>query len=348
MFTKTFTLALLVVYAEARFGQEQIPAAAIQALGDFGNPGEAATLAGQVPSALLAGSNACDKLSLADEIVAALGNSAEVIAAAQGLVGAEKNTNPFAVAIPSLCSDVDLPATAELQGIIPLIDPDTEGADVQNANAATSLQTPFDADGLSVADISAAQGFANFTAQGSDGSTEDVAGADEEDAGEEEDVNENDEEEEEDAGNAVQCGGAAAPANGEDDAADDEENADADADVDGAGDGLTTSSIAGLDFGLCIPTMDLLGGRNNRPVDELTFAPNDALLVTLQPEALDPLIIINFLCDALTNFCDANQAAKDACEAAQDDFEAIEDLARDASTAQDWNAALGFANVAFE
>ena len=92
-----------------------------------------------------------------------LGNDAQVIAVAAKLVQAEKNTNPFAVAIPSICSDANLPATAALRGIVPLIDPDTTGADVQNANAASSLTNPFAAQGLSVADISSANGFTNFT-----------------------------------------------------------------------------------------------------------------------------------------------------------------------------------------
>lgn len=54
--------ALLVAYVEARFGQEQVPVAAIQALGDFGNPGDAGTLSGQVPGVLLAAASPCDKV----------------------------------------------------------------------------------------------------------------------------------------------------------------------------------------------------------------------------------------------------------------------------------------------
>jgi len=80
-------------------------------------------------------------------------------------VAAEKNFNPGAQAIPDICSDAGLPATEALRGIVPLVDPAVTGADVQNANSAQSLQTPFDAAGLSVADIVAANGFSNFTAQ---------------------------------------------------------------------------------------------------------------------------------------------------------------------------------------
>lgn len=263
MYTKAAALALLIAFAEARFGQEQVPAPAVAALSDFGNPGEAATLAGQVPGVILAGANACDKLVLADQIVDTLGNDPAVIAAAQALVGAEKNTNPFVVDIPSICSDANLPATAELRGIIPLIDPDTDGADVQNANAAASLANPLNADGLSVADVTSNAGFNNFTAQGSDGAVEDVAGganngadegADDGAAGGEEDVA--------GGGNAPQCGGGvvAAPNNG---GAEEEGGADAGA----AGDGINSSTIAGLDFGLCVPTIDLKGGRNGRPAE---------------------------------------------------------------------------------
>jgi hypothetical protein len=62
MSTKAILIAALLAVVEARFGQEQSAAAAISALGDFGNPGAAATLAGQSPSVLLAAANPCDKV----------------------------------------------------------------------------------------------------------------------------------------------------------------------------------------------------------------------------------------------------------------------------------------------
>ncbi len=105
------------------------------------------------------------QLELADKIVAELGNDPEVIAGAAALVAAEKNFNPFAQQIPTICSDATLPATPELRGIVPLVDPAVVGADVQNANSAKSLANPFADNGLSVADISKAQGFSNFTEQ---------------------------------------------------------------------------------------------------------------------------------------------------------------------------------------
>ena len=151
--SKVAILSALVALTQARFGQEQVPCPAIQALGAFGNPGQAGTLAGQCPGVLLAGANACAKLSLADDIITQLGTDPQVIAAAQGLVNAEKNFNPFAEAIPTICSEAGLPASAELQGIIPLVDPDVTGSDVQNANAAASLANPLNGGG-SVADLS--------------------------------------------------------------------------------------------------------------------------------------------------------------------------------------------------
>jgi hypothetical protein len=186
MQTKSVILLAFATLGQARFGQEGSVQNIIQGLSKFGNPGAAGTLAGQSPGVLLAGANACAKVSdgesscvgdvtapanappqleLADKIVAELGTDAEVIAAAAALVAAEKNFNPFAQQIPTICSNAALPATAELRGIVPLVDPAVVGADVQNANSAKSLANPFTDAGLSVADISKAQGFANFTAQ---------------------------------------------------------------------------------------------------------------------------------------------------------------------------------------
>lgn len=56
------------------------------------------------------------QLQLADQVAALDGAGA--LDAAKALVQAEKNFNPFAVSIPSFCSDPSLPATAELRGIL--------------------------------------------------------------------------------------------------------------------------------------------------------------------------------------------------------------------------------------
>ena len=63
MHSKIIILTAIAAFAEARFGQEGTVQAAIQGLSAFGNPGEAPTLAGQTPGVLLAGANACAKVS---------------------------------------------------------------------------------------------------------------------------------------------------------------------------------------------------------------------------------------------------------------------------------------------
>ena len=88
-----------------------------------------------------------------------------MLAGAAQLVAAEKNFNPSAQSTPTLCSDATLPATAELRGILPLVDPAVGGSDAENQLSAQSLKQPFAADGLSVADVAKQQGFSNFTAQ---------------------------------------------------------------------------------------------------------------------------------------------------------------------------------------
>lgn len=64
--SKIAALSLLLAFAEARFGQEQIPVAAVAALGQagFGGPGVAATIAGSIPGSLLAAAGPCSKVRL--------------------------------------------------------------------------------------------------------------------------------------------------------------------------------------------------------------------------------------------------------------------------------------------
>ncbi|KAK3294340.1 uncharacterized protein B0H64DRAFT_418272 [Chaetomium fimeti] len=154
MQTNLIVLVAFAAVGQARFGQEGSVQSIIQGLSNFGPPGAAGTLAGQTTGVLLAGASACAQLELADEIVATLGNDPEVIAGAAALVAAEKNFNPFAQDVPAICNDANLPATPELRGIVPA-----------NANSAQSLTAPFDDGGLSVADLSRAQGFENFNDQ---------------------------------------------------------------------------------------------------------------------------------------------------------------------------------------
>jgi hypothetical protein len=89
--------------------------------------------------------------------------------------------------------------------------------------------------------------------------------------------------------------------------------------------------------------MARIGGLNGRPADEFTFIPQDPLVAEGQQEALNPNIITNRICDQLTNVCNANDAAKAACESAKAEIEALG--TRDQSTADTWNALLGFAGV---
>lgn len=62
MLAKSLIFAAIVAFVEARFAQEGLVQGSVQALGDFGNPGAAGTLAGQTPGVLLAGANACAKV----------------------------------------------------------------------------------------------------------------------------------------------------------------------------------------------------------------------------------------------------------------------------------------------
>jgi hypothetical protein len=62
MMSKTIILSAFLALAEARFAQEGLVQNVIQGLSNFGNPGEAGTLAGQTPGVLLAGANACAKV----------------------------------------------------------------------------------------------------------------------------------------------------------------------------------------------------------------------------------------------------------------------------------------------
>jgi hypothetical protein len=170
MFTKTAAIAALLAVAQARFGREQVPIPAIAAV-QGGAPGVAPTIAGAAVSDLLAATNACNKLKRGDQIIAELGTGADAIAAAIGMIAAEKNFNPFVQSIPTICSDPTLPATDILRGITPLIDPAVVGSDIANALSASTQKTPLDATGKSVADLLAENGFTNFTSQAADGTT---------------------------------------------------------------------------------------------------------------------------------------------------------------------------------
>lgn len=61
MVSKVFIIAAVIAYVEARFGQEQVPIAAISDV-QGGAGGAAATIAGAAISDLLGGANSCDKV----------------------------------------------------------------------------------------------------------------------------------------------------------------------------------------------------------------------------------------------------------------------------------------------
>jgi hypothetical protein len=277
------------------------------------------------------------QLQTGDKIIAELGTGADAVKAAQDFVAAEQNFNPFVQSIPTLCSDPTLPATEILRGIVPLIDPAVGGSDIANKLSAQSLVTPFDATGLSVAQVFAANGFTNFT-------TKDLAGT---------------------VGAAPDGTGAAPPAEttaatGEAPAATEAPVAECPASAPAATEApaattlqtvvvpaastaaaeapAATGATGGVDFGLCDPTMKFEGGLGGRPATEFTFQSNDPKIAAIQQEALNPNIITNRICDELTNQCQANQAAKDLCQKAKAQILALG--TRDQTTADAWNAAV--------
>ncbi|TGO54198.1 hypothetical protein BOTNAR_0275g00090 [Botryotinia narcissicola] len=357
MFSKTILTSLLVALAEARFGQEQGNGAiaAITALSDFGTSGAAASLGGGSIQFLLAAANPCAKLTQADAIVAQLGNDPAVISAARGLVAAEQNFNPFVVSVPNICSDPTLPTTAALRGVVPLIDPAVGGSATENANSATSTTTPFAADGLSVADVMVAQGFSNFTTTDAAGNKGTPSGSSA--AGGSVSTS-NSTASAASSGissvavaavaavssSAVACGGttlttvtmaaAATPAASSSSSA---------ALTNSTSSSSQASSITGLDFGLCVPTIKFEAGLDGRKDTEFTFQAIDPLVNKGQQEALNPNIITNRICDQLANVCNANAAAKTACADAKTKISALG--TRDVTTADAWNTALGFAGA---
>ena len=106
-----------------------------------------------------------------------LGTGADAVAAAIGLVAAEKNVNPFVQQQPAICNDPTLPVNQPLRGITPLVDPDFTNAAVANALSAATVATPLDATGKSVADLLVENGFTDFLGQGVDGTMAPVAAA---------------------------------------------------------------------------------------------------------------------------------------------------------------------------
>lgn len=83
-----------------------------------------------------------------------LGGGPDALAAAIGMVVAEKNTNPFVGGnVQNVCGDASLPVTPELRGITPLIDPDVDVDGAAAQLSAQSAENPLNARGLSVFDL---------------------------------------------------------------------------------------------------------------------------------------------------------------------------------------------------
>ncbi|RDW82589.1 hypothetical protein BP6252_03701 [Coleophoma cylindrospora] len=378
MYSKATLLAILVAVSEARFGQEQVPIAAIGAV-QGGTSGQPATEAGTSIQTLLAAANPCDKLKKADEIVATLGTGADSIAAARGLAGAEQNFNPFVVNIPTICSDPTLPTTLALRGVVPLIDPAVVGSTLENANAKTSLTTPFtQSAGMSVADVMVANGFTNFTTTAADGTkgVPNTSGAVASSSASNSTASTDSSSVAASAASSVASGAcgttmvtvtrsatsaatsaataAAATTTAASVAASNSSSAAGAAStatcatsavtsdpVTGSFAGFVASTDATLDFGCCVPTMKFEAALNGRKATESTFQAIDPLVNKGQQEALNPAIIMNRIVDQLTNVCQANAAAKAAAKAAM----AASTNAKDVSTADAWNTALGFAGA---
>ncbi|KAJ9603979.1 hypothetical protein H2200_011501 [Cladophialophora chaetospira] len=328
MFARTSVLAALLVVAQARFNQEQIPIPAIAAV-QGGSPGVAQTIAGAAISDLLAASNACNKLKRGDQIISELGTGADAIAAAIGIVAAEKNFNPFVQSIPTICSDPTLPASDVLRGITPLIDPAVVGSDIANALSEKSKATPLDATGKSVADLLAENGFTNFTSQAADGSTNAISagGA----AGGSSAASTNSAAATSSTVSAVSSAAAAdcgavqtSPVAATAVQVSSTTSASATESTTAVASGGNSAVPAGVDFGKCIPTMKF----------------EDPLVALGQQEALNPNIITNRICDQLINVCSANDAAHTLCKTVQAQVLALG--TRDKSTADFWNTQLGF------
>ncbi|KAJ3115681.1 hypothetical protein HDU96_000229 [Phlyctochytrium bullatum] len=136
--------AALLAPVDARFGQEQAVQLGqkLSASGCFsGDP--TGGFGGQEIQNLLAGADPCAKIQQADALLARAGdcngNAAafkRVLDAAMDLVAAERNFNPFAGNLDTVCTNPELPRDERLRGITQLVDPRT--APPNNGDAAVN------------------------------------------------------------------------------------------------------------------------------------------------------------------------------------------------------------------
>jgi hypothetical protein len=275
-----------------------------------------------------------------------------------GLVAAEKNTNPFANGnAQNVCGDASLPATPELRGITPLIDPAVDTAGAAAALSKQSLGAPLAADGMSVFDLMSAAGLGDLVvsqaAAGGAAAGGNAGNANQGNAG-----NANQAKGGKAKGNAGNAGAGNAAGNAGNatenagnaagNACNNAGNANNNAGNNNAGNANNNAGAAAggaaaggaADFGKCTPTITFQGGEGNRAATEFTFQIADPVARGGQGEALNPNIITNALCNQLTNVCDANAAAKTLCEDAKAQVAAAG--TRNKSTADLFNTAIGF------
>ncbi|KAJ1553867.1 hypothetical protein HK096_006056 [Nowakowskiella sp. JEL0078] len=136
-----FQLALAAPLEPRRFGQEQAVSlgSKISAVssGCPSNGDGSLGFSGSEIKFLLAAADPCGKLTLADQVALQRKLIQLIIAIAMQLVAAEKNFNPFATLLDSVCLKAGLPASIELQGILQKVDPRTTAPNNNDA----ALQT---------------------------------------------------------------------------------------------------------------------------------------------------------------------------------------------------------------
>ncbi|KAK8209623.1 hypothetical protein IWZ01DRAFT_325050 [Phyllosticta capitalensis] len=383
MFLRLGLVACLLALADARTGQEQIPIAAIRAV-DGARRAQADAIANRAVNDLLTNANSCDKLRRADQIMAQLGTGADSLKAAIGMVVAEKNfNNNRGSGLPAVCGEPGLPQTPQLRGITPLIDPEVLNAQVANQLSAKTEAAPIDARGLSIADLMVANGFTQFVRESLDGTTTSSQNQQPQIPSNNPNVNPNGANPNAGQGagigtNNPNAGGAGAGVAGAGAGAGSTGGANTGAASAGGGVGgatgsgsisdplvispqfggqgqtaqaaanagvtLQASSISGVDFGKCMPTMKFEGGLDGRSDNQGAFQAIDPQIAAGQQSSRDPKTITDAICTQVSSTaCGANDAAKGACESAKAQIAAQND--NDKSTADAWNTALGFAGT---
>jgi hypothetical protein len=274
-------------------------------------------LAGEAISTLLAAANPCakvrhihpklhnhakrPKLQFADKIIAELGIGTDAIKAAQGLIAAEQNFNPFIAHIPSICSDPTLPTTLVLHQMVELLPLLSLLRAPQLFLLAWLLLWLHGMSERAIRKsiakyISGSSASCILTVTVTSTPTPEPTPP------------------------TVACGATTLVTVTRPTSASLASSAAAvillslsPAASSTSNSGVQKSTIAGLDFGLCVPTMKFEPGLDDRPFTESTFQAVDPLANKGQEEALNPNIITNRICDQLTNVCEANAAAKAAC-----------------------------------